>query len=620
MQRKVKREKANRVLEYQIPPRVINCFWLAVIVVFSSFLFVWNAEAIPLTSDANILPFLEWMKTQYFWVAYVSILLVWAILYMLFGNLFASFCVVEVMTLILGIVNKTVMMTRKQYVMVADFKVLKEAAKVKIEFASIYEPLWLVLIIIGLFVGMLLYIVYCKRIVRPKKNGAKGWSFRICMASACVIVYVCIYMLHPMEVLLYEINPFTKTGGVIWLSQSFFDNTSKDVPLEVVEEVYDKFEKMTGQEETVFSERKPNIIVIMSEAFWNLDYMQGHIEMSKNPMDAYHALEEKGIAGQVAVNVYGGGTNTTEFEFLTGLNALNFRNMTDYYGVLYTKEQDSFAAYMKNMGYYTMALHPNVGDFYKRNMGYANMGFDVFYDIDDFRNAEIFHGYISDRSLTREIIERYEEQKAINDKQPVFSFSVSVQNHITDMGVVDKTSTENECDEIEVSVTNQNISDSVQEDIRKYINGIDESVQALEELIAYFEKREEDTMIVFFGDHAPGMATTICGSDEWSGDEYYYRTPYLIWTNYDNDYVSYGDMNISYLSSVLIEYLNMPKPKQYFVNRYLREKYPINTRVEMSENMRDNAGIMQDALMISYYVYHNFPQDENALLFWHTYD
>ena len=50
----------------------------------------------------------------------------------------------------------------------------------------------------------------------------------------------------------------------------------------------------------------------------------------------------------------------------------------------------------KSLGYDTTAIHPNLGSNWNRSTVYDQMGFDTFYDIDAFKDAETYHGDVSD--------------------------------------------------------------------------------------------------------------------------------------------------------------------------------------------------------------------------------
>ena len=107
------------------------------------------------------------------------------------------------------------------------------------------------------------------------------------------------------------------------------------------------------------------------------------------------------------------------------------------------------------------------------------------------------------------------------------------------------------------------------------MNGLKGTVDALEQLLNYFENCDEEVIVVFFGDHAPSFVKDLYEKENM---DCVYRTPYLIWSNFEMPPAEVKDFNASYLSVVLMDFLNMPPVDRYYVNRYFLENYPIDTR------------------------------------------
>ena len=218
--------------------------------------------------------------------------------------------------------------------------------------------------------------------------------------------------------------------------------------------------------------------------------------------------------------------------------------------------------------------------------------------------------------MTQEIIARFESRKELNPEQPIFAFAVSVQNHVNDMAKIDEASAKDGCYGITTKVLGDVTDQESVENVEEYYNGIKHSIDALEELLNYFSNYEEDTMVVFFGDHAPLYIKLICDTDSLGDDLNMYRTPYMIWTNYENDYESYGDFNLSYLSSVLIDYLDYPKTQQYYLNKYMMKNCVINTRFEQVGLPTFDRPKEVEMMNIVLYMCKNFPKQNFALPYW----
>lgn len=608
------KEDFNKILHYQVSPKIVNVIWFVFLFCFSCLLFVCNAEAIAIVND-SLKPFLFWSNTSFAVYAYFTVAIIFTILYCLLGNFFWSYIILEVITICWGIANKIVLSNREQFITIAEFKVLGEAAEVEIDLEAFFHPIIVVLVIVGCINGILLWLLTrkMKKVGNLIQNRKKSLLLRFAIMFVLVISFIALHV-KPKQISFYNISAYRETGDVVWFCQSLFNNVIEDVSHDKVLDVYADFKE---REEicNVISEKRPNVIVIMSEGFWDINNLEGMVVSSENPMEKFFELTEDAVTGQVAVNIYGGGTNISEFEFLTGINS-RYLNTSNCYGSLYSRKQESMVSYMEKLGYYTMAFHPYEGEFWDRETGYANMGFDEFYSDIDFINKEMCHGYISDKSLSQEIIDRFEERKAVLPPQPVFSFAVSVQNHVADLRYFDELSGKKGCTGITTDVLSKEINEEISENVEEYYNGLGETFEALEELICYFEAYKEDTVIVFFGDHAPGFVKQLYDAEGMDTEMNLYRTPYMIWTNYENDYESYGDINLSYLSSVLIEYLNLPKPNQYYMNKYMLKYYPIDTRYEQVrvEGLEEKSRL--DMMSIMSTICKRFPKEEMALPFW----
>ncbi len=608
------KDKLNKMLHYQVPPKVVNTLGFISIFCFSCLLFVFNAEAIAV-ADESLNTFIFWLTTWYGVCAYFTLAIVFGILYCLIGNLFISYVVLEILTICWGIANRIVYFTRDQFITIAEFGVLDDAAGVEVNMSMFYHPIIVVLVIIGGVNGLLLWLLSRKSRRENSTKQSKKKTFVIKVVTVLVLIGAFVG-LHskPSKISFYDVSAYKRIGDVVWFCQSLFGNALEDVSHEKVLDIYGDFEEYAIVDDEI-SEKRPNVIVIMSEAFWDINNLEGIVEASENPMDKYWELVENAVTGQVAVNIYGGGTNISEFEFLTGINS-RYLDKSNCYGELYSHKQESLVSYMEQLGYYTMAFHPYDREFWDREIGYANMGFEQFYSDIDFVNREMCHGYISDKSLTQEIIERFEERKLIEPQQPVFTFAVSVQNHVSDMINFDEVSRKLGCTGITTTIIDKELDEETIECVEEYYNGMRESIEALGELMTYFSDYEEDTVIVFFGDHAPGFVKQICDTQGREANMNIYRTPYMIWTNYANDYESYGDFNMSYLSSVLLDYLKFPKPNQYYMNMYMLQNYSIDTRFEQEYAESLDEERILDMMSIVSTICKRFPKEEMSLPFW----
>ena len=333
--------------------------------------------------------------------------------------------------------------------------------------------------------------------------------------------------------------------------------------------------KITGQYESDSvsdtSFKKPNVIVIMNEAFSDLQSV-GHFETNEEVLPFYKSMKENTTKGFAYVSVFGGQTANSEFEFLTGdSKAFLPKGSTPYQ--LYIKEYlPSLTGNMKIDKYQgILAMHPFNASGYNRVSVYENLGFSKFITREDFKDPTLVRAFISDQSDYDRIIEEYENAKKESDA-PFYLFNVTMQNH----GSYDGSTLETG-DEVQIEGDLQSYSKAEQ-----YLNMIKMSDKALKELVHYFEKVDEPTVIVFFGDHQPDLEETFYNRllhtdiQKLEGEdlEQLYKVPFLIWANYDIKEENVEKTSNNYLSTYLAEVAGIKKTGYLEYLTKLREEIP----------------------------------------------
>ena len=348
----------------------------------------------------------------------------------------------------------------------------------------------------------------------------------------------------------------------------------------------------------------PNIIVIMNEAFSDLSVL-GDFETNEDYMPFLHSLMQEGtpntISGHLNVSVLGGNTANTEFEFLTG-NTMAFLPQGSVAYQQYVKSNDySIATYLKSKGYDTIAMHPYNASGWDRDKVYPLLGFDTFYSLKDWVNPVKIRKYVSDQSCYDKIIELYEQKDA---NTPFFLFNVTMQNH---------SSYSEEYDNFHPDITVEGTSSKI---LPNYLSLIKLSDQALENLIEYFSQADEDTVIVFFGDHQPSnsVAAPVWKLNGRSGDSLTeeeealrYKVPFIIWANYDIEAASNVETSANYLGSHVLRAAGLPL---YDYRNYLSQlegQYPVLTAIRaenaqgISTPVKDVKSTLQDYMTLQYY-------------------
>lgn len=315
---------------------------------------------------------------------------------------------------------------------------------------------------------------------------------------------------------------------------------------------------------------KPNIIAIMNESFADLKAV-GDMDVTKDYMPFFRGLTKNTIKGYTYSSVFGGNTANSEFEFLTG-NTLAFLPDNSVPYQLFLRDRTAgLTSTLDAQGYGPLyALHPYYKTGYSRYKVYPLMGFDRFYTSDDFSDAETVNHHITDFEDYDKIIELYEQSQ--DEDSPFYLFNVTMQNHGSYDG-----STEETGDSVQLKGDLAEYSKAEQ-----YLNMVKMSDKALKRLVKYFEKVDEPTVIVFFGDHQPDLEDSFYdallgqSADALEGEELerLYKVPFLIWANYDIEEQTIERTSNNYLSTYLADVAGLEKTGYQEFLTDLREEVP----------------------------------------------
>jgi phosphoglycerol transferase MdoB-like AlkP superfamily enzyme len=324
-----------------------------------------------------------------------------------------------------------------------------------------------------------------------------------------------------------------------------------------------KEDKDKSDLESSKTQDKPNIIVIMNEAFSDLNLV-GDFKTNMDYLPFIRSLKGNTIKGTMYTSVFGGATSDTEYEFLTGNSMAVMPQNCVPYQQFVTDERDSLATTLKAQGYYDIAIHPYEPSGYKRDMVYPLLGFDEFLSMKDFKNPKLIRNFISDESSYAKIIEEYEDKGKDN---PLFIFNVTMQNH---GGYSANTLFD--------SKDNVTLSDySGYPCAEQYLSLLRQSDKAFQKLIEYFDKQKEHTIILLFGDHQPiayaDLYNVIASNASLTEDDimkHKYQVPFVLWANYNIEQEDIRQISANYLSSFLLKTAGL---KGTTYNQYLLDLY-----------------------------------------------
>ena len=312
----------------------------------------------------------------------------------------------------------------------------------------------------------------------------------------------------------------------------------------------------------------PHVILIMNESFSDLRVL-GKLQISEENLPFFYSLEENTVRGYVNASVLGGGTANSEFEVFTG-SSMGFLPAGYYaYQQCMVKPIPSLISDMKNLGYSTYSVHPQPSSNWNRDRVYEFLGFDYSLWESDFSDGTVIHAGISDLDTYKKVEELFENRE---EGERLFIFDLTMQNHGGYAEV-----------DVETTVTPVNVSSS---EADLYLSLIQESDKAFEQLITYFEKQKEPVVICMYGDHQPMINPSSFYEEIFSQTEGLtdrdktmnkYKTPFIIWANYDIQEQKELDIGMSYLGAVLLDIAGIPSSPYFtFLQQYMQE-YPIIT-------------------------------------------
>lgn len=385
-----------------------------------------------------------------------------------------------------------------------------------------------------------------------------------------------------------------RTNGFILATISNLQTKTQKQPegysKEAVQKIVQKYQKITeenNKNRKKLSDEKVNVVYVMSESF--IDPKLGkHLYDygNKEPILYTQEIKKSQSSGWAASSEYGGGTANVEFEALTGLSNF-FLNSIPYTSIVpANKDTPSIVKNFNENGYKTIAMHPYNRNMYRREVVYPNLGFQEYKSADGFKNNSKIDNskYISDESAFNEVLAELK-----NSQKPEFIHLVTMQNHMP--------YEENAYSEHNFSVNAKNGANPENaKTVQAYLEGISRSDKAMKNFLSEIEKLNEKTIVVFWGDHWPGIYGEMFEKELNKND--IRRTPLFVYSNFKKEKQDLGTSSLIYNQILALNAFNSKlSPFQYLLSD-LREKYPALTKQFVKTD--EKSDILKDFEMIEY--------------------
>lgn len=385
-----------------------------------------------------------------------------------------------------------------------------------------------------------------------------------------------------------------RTNGFILATISNLQTKTQKQPegysKEAVQKIIQKYQKIAeenNKNRKKLSDEKVNVVYVMSESF--IDPKLGkHLYDygNKEPIPYTQEIKKSQSSGWAASSEYGGGTANVEFEALTGLSNF-FLNSIPYTSIVpANKDTPSIVKNFNENGYKTIAMHPYNRNMYRREVVYPNLGFQEYKSADGFKNNSKIDNskYISDESAFNEVLAELK-----NSQKPEFIHLVTMQNHMP--------YEENAYSEHNFSVNAKNGANPENaKTVQAYLEGISRSDKAMKNFLSEIEKLNEKTIVVFWGDHWPGIYSEMFEKELNKND--IRRTPLFVYSNFKKEKQDLGTSSLIYNQILALNAFNSKlSPFQYLLSD-LREKYPALTKQFVKTD--EKSDILKDFEMIEY--------------------
>ncbi|MDR0852176.1 MAG: sulfatase-like hydrolase/transferase [Clostridiales Family XIII bacterium] len=407
-----------------------------------------------------------------------------------------------------------------------------------------------------------------------------GFLPRVCVIFVVLALLFCltipmrnsmpqiVYAIDYEEIAWNQIQNFDRNGFVMG-----FINNIKHYVMEEPEQYSEESIAQIVKQYTKVAEAKNSgrvnladagidVLFVMNESFCDPDlFTEQYPYTGDDVVPNLHRIEQEAASGKILSPRYGGGTSHVEFEALTGLSLFFLGSCVPFQSIVAPQDDfPSVARFLKNnAGYETLGLHSYGPTMYRRHAAYPSMGFDAFYgNVAYTHNAHDMHTwYISDASSYAELFDRLtDDPDSGSDDRNKFITLVTMQNHAQYGHQYSFHNFHSEAP----------ILDSENLKIDDYLELLHSSDEALGALIEEIDARDEKTVLVFWGDHLPGLYNNLLKSGRPATA---YETPFFIYANFETalDAQPLGVLSPNYIRTVTMDRIGAEKsPFDYLLD------------------------------------------------------
>jgi phosphoglycerol transferase MdoB-like AlkP superfamily enzyme len=316
----------------------------------------------------------------------------------------------------------------------------------------------------------------------------------------------------------------------------------------------------------------PDIVAILEESTFDPTMLK----ICTLPVCRRHMFEADGRTrahGPLTVHVWGGGTWTSEFALLTGLNHLSFGEAGLYAPYnLAPRVNFTLPRVLHAAGYRVVAIYPMTGNFINARNAYKFYGFDQFYDGQDYGLS-----WESPDSDLMQVFDRiYAEEKKTIGKQPLFVMMLTLRQHGPHMDPLKTLPPPFDKPLFPGRFKPKDLDEWLNLNLGNYLYRLAGSDAA----IGHIEKTLLDggrpAVLFHFGDHQPsfeGAMRELAKIVPPSVPDPNYITYYMLKSNFKpaRSY-AYPALDLSFAGALILDVAGVPKDALFQANALLRER------------------------------------------------
>ncbi|WP_404405159.1 LTA synthase family protein [Jeotgalibacillus malaysiensis] len=579
----------------KIPPIVVRLFTLFVMFIvplITLLISEWIVRRVLLMSIE------DWVDqfTVPFIVNYLFILALYNVFFILPRKWFyTSSLIISVLIMVFAVANHFTLEFRAAPITVDDFKLIDELRG----FESPVEFNWL---LIGSFSIAVIVTFAALLYAMPKLK--EWWIVKILVVAASGFFLYTIWYDAPispmdeagMQKTMWRLDVGVKNNGLL-ANFIFLAKTAEIEPLENYSE--STIESLHGEYPQVDRENdeQPNVIYLMSEAFIDPYYL-GEELYKEDPVPNFRALYNDSISGFMYSSEFGGGTANVEFEALTGFSTQFMRSDHVAYQQFINEPIPSVPYLFKDAGYETTAVHAFYSWYYQRNSIYKHLGFDQFIsgEFMDLDQPVEAGGFPEDRHMTDAILETMDYTEG-----PDFIHAVSVEAHVPYYESAENNFLKDDA-----------ISAETQPYLNYYVDKMHSVDQELGRLVEALKQSDEETILVFWGDHLPSFpdgnavyganGTKLAKHQMRSYDDFLatHKVPYFIWSTKEN-HPEKRDISPNFASAMVTDLAGVTGNTVTRLNReIMNEDYNRIPYSEWPDQEEEHSETVENLQMIQY--------------------